>query len=217
VALEHATVAEPSPLDTDEVPILIAEAVARSRASRTWTLGAVAVGLLIFAAVSGLGLLFYYRPLVAAAHPGLVDLMEVSRAGFLRGLHRWAAHLFLITIFLHLLRVVVTGAYRPPRRANYHVGVVLLVISLLFMMTGWILPWDRHAQWLLAAFGPSGYSLAESRLLSIYALHCGVLPVVGSLLVLYHLQRAHRDDASTPTTQAGSSETDSSETPMAEE
>ncbi len=191
MAKGDATIVEPSPLDTDEIPILVVPAAPRPRAARTWTLGAVAVALVVLAAASGLGLLFHYRPLVAAAYPSMTDLAEASRFGFLRELHRWSAHLLIVTVFLHLLRVVVAGAYRPPRRHNYHVGVGLLVVTLWLAVTGWILPWDQNAQQLLAALG---YDNLGGRLASVYAVHCGILPVVGALALLHHLRRARRDD-----------------------
>jgi len=191
VAKGDTTIVEPSPLDTDEIPVLVLPAAPRPRAARTWTVGAVAVALVALAAASGLGLLFHYRPLVTAAYPGLLDLAEASRFGFLREIHRWSAHLTLVTVFGHLLRIVVAGAYRPPRRHNYHVGIALFVAVLLLAVTGWILPWNRHSEWLLATFG---YESVGGKLAAVFAVHCGILPVVGTLILLHHLLRARRDD-----------------------
>lgn len=191
MAKGDTTIVEPSPLDTDEIPVLVAPKAARPRALRTWTAGAAAVSLAALAAASGLGLLFHYRPLLAAAYPGLLDLSEASRFGFLRELHRWSAHLILAATFLHLLRVVVAGAYRPPRRLNYHVGIALFALVLLLAVTGWILPWDRHSEWLLRTLG---YEVLGENLAAVFAVHCGILPVAGTLVLLHHLRRARRDD-----------------------
>lgn len=191
MAKGDTTIVEPSPLDTDEIPILVLPAAPRPRAARTWTVGAVAVAFAALAAATGLGLLFHYRPLVHAAYPGLLDLSAASRFGLLRELHRWSAHLILAAVFAHLLRVVVAGAYRPPRRHNYHVGIALLAFVLLLLVTGWILPWNRHSEWLLRALG---YDSLGENLTTVFAVHCGILPVAGTLVLLHHLRRARRDD-----------------------
>jgi len=65
----------------------------------------------------------------------------------MREMHRWAAHLMVITVWLHMLRVFLTGSYKPPREFNWVIGVVLLVLTLLFSFTGYLLPWDQLAMW----------------------------------------------------------------------
>ena len=107
-------------------------------------LGNLAVFLLLFEAVTGVGLMFHYRPVVGLAYPDLVDLHEVSGFGFVRGLHRWGAYAAVIVVWLHLLRVALRGAYAPPRRLNWTVGVALMILTLLLAATGYLLPWDQH-------------------------------------------------------------------------
>ena len=116
MALDDATQAHPSPLDTDEIPVVVVAPPARPIWSRTWALGGIAVVLAGFAALTGLGLMFHYRPVTETAHLDLVDLVEASRFAFVRELHRWSAHALLIVTALHLFRIVVAGAYRPPRQ-----------------------------------------------------------------------------------------------------
>ena len=53
----------------------------------------------------------------------------------------------VITIWLHMLRVFLTGSYKPPREFNWVVGVVLLVLTMLLSFTGYLLPWDQLAMW----------------------------------------------------------------------
>lgn len=168
---------------------------ARPAWSRTWALGTIAVVVAVCEALSGLGLLFFYRPVAAAAHFGLVDLAETSPFAFVRQLHLWGGHALLIAAALHLFRVVVAGDYRPPRRHNYQVGVVLGLVVVALALTGYLLPWDRHAQWLLALLAPAGVAGGDAFLTAVFALHCGVLPVAGTLLIVHHLGRARRDDA----------------------
>lgn len=195
MALEDATQVQPSPLDTDEIPIVVLSPRRRSVWSATWALGGIAVTLAALLAATGLLLLFHYRPAVATAYQDLVHLTEVSRFGFVRVLHRWAAHALLIAVALHLFRVVVAGAYHPPRRSAYHIGGALGLIILFSALTGYLLPWDRQAQWLIRTLVELGLPTGDSILTSAFALHCGVLPTLGGLLLYIHLRRARRDGA----------------------
>ena len=64
-----------------------------------------------------------------------------------RNMHRWAAHLMVITVFLHMARVFYHGAYKAPREFNWVIGVMLLQLTLLLAFTGYLLPWDQLALW----------------------------------------------------------------------
>ena len=128
------------------------EAVAAPAPSHAWTLGRLAVVLVAVEALTGLALMFHYRPTVATAYLDLVDLGEVSAFAFLRPLHRWAAHAVVIVVWLHLLKAVLDGSYKPPRRRNWAVGVGLLVVTLMWATTGFLLPWGN----LFGRFGCAG-------------------------------------------------------------
>ena len=64
-------------------------------------------------------------------------------------MHRWAAHLMVFFVFLHMMRVFYHGAYKPPREFNWVVGVVLLFLTLMLSFTGYLLPWDQIAFWAI--------------------------------------------------------------------
>src|SRR5688572_33461398 len=72
---------------------------------------------------------------------------QVSFGLLVRNLHRWGAHLMVISVFLHMARVFYTGAYKPPREFNWIVGVILFLLPLLLAFTGYLLPWDQLAAW----------------------------------------------------------------------
>ena len=55
----------------------------------------------------------------------------------------------VITVWLHMYRVFLTGSYKPPREFNWVVGVILLVLTLLLSFTGYLLPWDQLAIWAI--------------------------------------------------------------------
>ena len=67
----------------------------------------------------------------------------------MRNMHRWAAHLMVLTVFLHMIRVFYHGAYKPPREFNWVVGVLLLFCTLWLSFTGYLLPWDQIAFWAI--------------------------------------------------------------------
>jgi cytochrome b6 len=99
--------------------------------------------------VTGVLLMFYYRPTLEHAYNDILALRDVVTLGVLRELHRWGAHAMVITIWLHMYRVFLTGSYKPPREFNWGVGVILLVMTLLLSFTGYLLPWDQLAIWAI--------------------------------------------------------------------
>ena len=119
------------------------------RMSYTWCMGGTSFFLFLVETITGLLLMFYYRPTVEYAFFDMVDLREVAAFGIMRELHRWGAHAMVITVWLHMFRVFMTGSYKPPREFNWNVGVVLLVLTLLLSFTGYLLPWDQLAIWAI--------------------------------------------------------------------
>jgi len=114
----------------------------------TFCLGGLTFFLFIVETITGVLLMFYYRPVPEYAYLDMQTLEHAVQFGVvLRNLHRWAAHLMVIFVMLHMLRVFMTGSYRPPREFNWIVGVSLLVLTLLLSFTGYLLPWDQLAFW----------------------------------------------------------------------
>ena len=113
----------------------------------TWCMGGLSFFLFMVLTVTGILLMFYYRPTVEYAYMDIVDLREQVPLGIMRELHRWTAHLMVITVWIHMFRVFMTGSYKPPREFNWGVGVILLVLTLLLSFTGYLLPWDQLAIW----------------------------------------------------------------------
>lgn len=113
----------------------------------TWCMGGLTFFLFLVETVTGVLLMFYYRPTVEYAYQDIIDLREHVPLGIMRELHRWGAHLMVISVWLHMFRVFMTGSYKPPREFNWNVGVILLVLTLLLSFTGYLLPWDQLAIW----------------------------------------------------------------------
>ena len=119
------------------------------RPSFTWCMGGITFFLFLVETVTGVLLMFYYRPTVEWAYNDMLGLRDVVSLGVLRELHRWGAHAMVITVMLHMYRVFLTGSYKPPREFNWGVGVLLLLLTLLLSFTGYLLPWDQLAMWAI--------------------------------------------------------------------
>jgi quinol-cytochrome oxidoreductase complex cytochrome b subunit len=119
------------------------------RLSYTWCMGGLTFFLFLVETITGLLLMFYYRPTAEYAFQDIMGLREHVPLGIMREVHRWAAHMMVITVWLHMYRVFLTGSYKPPREFNWNVGVILLVLTLLLSFTGYLLPWDQLAVWAI--------------------------------------------------------------------
>jgi quinol-cytochrome oxidoreductase complex cytochrome b subunit len=114
----------------------------------TWCMGGITFLLFLVTVVTGVLLMFYYRPTAEYAYSDMKYIeFDVPFGMLLRNMHRWAAHGMVITVMLHMFRVFLTGSYKPPREFNWVIGVVLLVLTMLLSYTGYLLPWDQLAFW----------------------------------------------------------------------
>jgi quinol-cytochrome oxidoreductase complex cytochrome b subunit len=179
--------------------------------TRTYYLGGLSLASFVILSITGILLMFYYHPSVPRAYDDMKDLeFVVSQGVFLRNMHRWAAHLMVLLVGLHMVRVFYAGAYKPPREFNWVIGIVLLLFTVLLSYTGYLLPWDQLAYWAvtvgtnMARAVPlvgeetrflllGGHTVNENALLRFYVLHCVVLPVALGLGVAIHLWRVRKD------------------------
>lgn len=115
----------------------------------TWYMGAITFYLFLLETVTGVLLMFYYRPTLQWAYNDMLALRDVVSLGVLRELHRWGAHAMVISVWLHMYRVFLTGSYKKPREFNWVIGVLLLVMTLLLSFTGYLLPWDQLSMWAI--------------------------------------------------------------------
>jgi hypothetical protein len=127
----------------------------------TFCLGGLSFFLFILLTLTGIYLMFFYRPAAelgqAAAYTDMQNIRtSVFFGDLVRNLHRWGAHLMVLSVTLHMARVFYTGSYKPPREFNWVVGVVLLFLTLGLSFTGYLLPWDQLAIWAVTV----GTSLA---------------------------------------------------------
>ncbi|HEU4963257.1 MAG TPA: cytochrome b6, partial [Bacilli bacterium] len=109
--------------------------------------------------LSGMFLAMYYVPDIVNAYKSVLYITdEVLLGNIVRGMHFWGASLVIIMMFLHMLRVFFTGAYKAPRELNWVVGVLIFFVVMGFGFTGYLLPWDQKAYWATAV----GAQIAET-------------------------------------------------------
>ena len=179
--------------------------------SRTFYLGGLSAACFFILVVTGVLLMFYYRPSVPQAYHDMKDLQFTVPVGvFLRNLHRFAAHAMVALVLVHMAVTFFRGAYRPPREFNWVIGVFLLVTTILLSYTGYLLPWDQLAYWAvtvgtnMAEAVPlvgqkvkllllGGHQINASALIRFYVLHCVVLPLFTVVGISVHVWRVRKD------------------------
>ncbi|MEO8682335.1 MAG: cytochrome b N-terminal domain-containing protein, partial [Vicinamibacterales bacterium] len=192
-----------------------------SKASMAWSysfwLGTISAALLFLLILSGLPLLFLYVPSVERAYQSVKDIEYVITFGsWIRAVHRISAHLMVIAVALHLVRVFLTGAYKngigrgQRRQINWVIGVAMFLTTLFLSFTGYLLPWDQLAFWAVTvgtniassipAIGPDvrelligGRNIEQATLIRFYVLHIIVLPGLLGGLFAYHMWRVRKD------------------------
>jgi quinol-cytochrome oxidoreductase complex cytochrome b subunit len=183
----------------------------QSRWRYTLGAGGMAVFLVLVLVATGALEMFYYIPTPAEAALSIQTISyTVPFGGLLRNLHFWAAQLLLIVSAVHLVRVVFTGSYTPPRRFNYLLGLALFVFAILLDFTGYILRWDEGIQWALVvgtnllktipgvgnvlyAAAVGGSAPGPATLIRFYSWHVFGLMLLAAILTVWHVFRVRRD------------------------
>ncbi len=181
------------------------------RYTYTFCLGGISFFLFLALTVTGLYLMFFYVPSVSRAYQDIQAIeASVAFGGLVRNMHRWAAHLMVLTVFLHMIRVFYHGAYKPPREFNWVIGVLLLFLTLGLSFTGYLLPWDQIAFWAItvgtqmAQYAPllgsessfillGGIQVGQNTLLRFYVLHVIALPLIAAIFMIVHFWRIRKD------------------------
>jgi len=164
-----------------------------------YSLGGLTLFSFVITIVSGILLTQFYNPSPAIAHASVKYISNTPFLGWLRALHHWSADLGFMLLIAHMLRVMFTGAYRPPRTITYLIGLGLFAVAFQSFFTGTVLKWDQEGYEAMAHFiavnkllGPLGavfqedFTLSTSMLARLYALHIGVLPLLLFLFVVLH-------------------------------
>jgi len=171
-----------------------------------YTLGSATLFAFLSQAVTGVILAMYYRP---EANGGAYESVrhitnEVFWGQLVQGMHLWGASVMIVLVFLHMGRTFLFGAYKYPRELTWVVGVVLLILTMVMALTGYLLPFDQRAYWAtvvatnitgtgpflgpyLADFLRGGPEFTTTTLSRFYAIHMLVVPGLMIALIGVHL------------------------------
>jgi menaquinol-cytochrome c reductase cytochrome b subunit len=170
-----------------------------------YTLGSASMFAFLSQAVTGVFLAMYYRPSANEAYPSIQHINnEVFAGELVRGMHRWGATVMVVLVFLHMGRVFFFGAYKYPRELNWIIGVVLVLLTLMMALTGYLLPFDQRSFWAtvvavninasgpvigpyLADFLRGGAEFGATTISRFYALHMLLVPGLIAALIGAHL------------------------------
>ena len=193
------------------------------RWSTSMGLGIATTAAFLLTLITGILLMFYYKPYPEAAYQSIKDIHFVVPTGrFIRNIHRWAANVMVVTVILHMARTFYTASYRRPREFNWLIGMGLLAVTLGLSFTGYLLPWDQLAYWAITIganiaqsprevtdavgitgwFDPGGMqkflllgsdSVGPEALIRFYLLHVMILPLALMALMSVHFWRIRKD------------------------
>lgn len=170
-----------------------------------YTLGSATMFIFAMQAITGVFLSMYYTPSATQAYASITHMTnDVFMGEFVRGMHKWGGSLMIILIFLHMARTFFFGAYKYPRELNWVIGVVLVVLTMVMGLTGYLLPFDQRSFWAtivannITASGPvvgpyladflrAGPDFSATTLSRFYALHMLLVPGLMGGLIAAHL------------------------------
>jgi len=195
----------------DSVRTFLSEPIPLHMKRWYFALGVTPLILFVFQVITGILLTFYYVPSPEMAYESVRHLTQDVPMGFwVRGLHKWGSNLMVITIFLHMIRVFFTRAYRRPRELNWLLGVGLLLTVLALCFTGYSLIYDQLSYWativgtnlirevplvgnFLLFFIRGGEEVTANTLIRFFSFHVGFLPTLLIFLLVLHilLMRLH--------------------------
>ncbi len=179
-----------------------------------YTLGSASLFVALNQAITGILLTIYYVPTPDHAYDSVQYITTQVPLGWLiRGLHHWGASALIILVVLHMLRVILFGAYKFPREVTWFTGVILLLVVIGFGFTGYLLPWDQKAFWAttvgtrIAGTPPligdallriirGGSEISAVTLVRFFGTHVWVLPALLLMLIGIHLYLVIRNGIS---------------------
>ncbi|HET6548548.1 MAG TPA: cytochrome b N-terminal domain-containing protein [Solirubrobacter sp.] len=170
-----------------------------------YTLGSATMFAFVSQAITGVFLAMYYTPSPTQAYESARHITnDVFLGEFVRGMHKWGSSVMVILIFLHMGRTFFFGAYKYPRELNWIIGVVLVVLTFLMSLTGYLLPFDQRSYWAtivaaningtgplvgpyLSDFLRGGADFGATTLSRFYAIHMLLVPGLIAALIGAHL------------------------------
>lgn len=181
-----------------------------------YVFGSALTAAFLIQLVTGLFLMMSYSPSATTAWGSVYYISyQMNWGWFLRGIHHFGSQAMVILLALHLIQVLIAGAYRAPREFNWWFGMLLLLVTLGLSLTGYLLPWDQKGYWATKVatnimggapgLGPyiqkivvGGADYGNQTLTRFYGLHVGVLPGALILLLVIHIALFRRHGVTYP-------------------
>jgi cytochrome b6 len=181
-----------------------------------YCLGGITAFLFVVQGITGILLAFYYKPTPEAAYASIQYIeTQVYFGSAIRAIHHWCANGMIVVCTAHMLRVFIMGAYKRPRELNWVSGVLLLVLTLVFGFTGYLLPWDQRAFWattvgseiagaipaignLALVYLRVGWNVTGETLSRFYGLHVIVVPLATVAFMFAHFLMIRRQGIAKP-------------------
>jgi quinol-cytochrome oxidoreductase complex cytochrome b subunit len=181
-----------------------------------YTLGSATMFAFVSQAITGVFLAMYYVPSPTQAYESARHITnDVFLGEFVRGMHKWGSSVMVILIFLHMGRTFFFGAYKYPRELNWIIGVVLVILTFVMSLTGYLLPFDQRSYWativaaningtgplvgpFLSDFLRGGADFGATTLSRFYAIHMMLVPGLIAALIGAHLYLVARLGTTAP-------------------
>jgi ubiquinol-cytochrome c reductase cytochrome b subunit len=166
--------------------------------------------------LTGLLLMLSYSPSSSTAWGSVFYIShEMTLGWFIRGIHHFGSQAMVVLLAMHLLQVLIAGAYRARREVNWWFGLALLFVTLGFSLTGYLLPWDQKGYWATKVatnimggapgLGPylqkvvvGGGDYGNQTLTRFYGLHVGIFPALFVLCLAVHVTLFRRHGLTPP-------------------
>ncbi len=180
-----------------------------------WNFGSLAGIMLVIQILTGLFLAMNYTAHANYAFDSVERIMrEVNYGWLIRYMHAVGASMFFIVVYIHILRGLFYGSYKPPREILWWLGIIIFLLMMATAFMGYVLPWGQMSFWgatvitnLFSAFpvvGDSivtllwgGFSVDNPTLNRMYALHF-LLPFVIVGVVVLHIWALHQHGSNNP-------------------
>lgn len=178
--------------------------------------GGISFFIFLMEILTGLLLMVYYIPDTQEAYKSVVAITNDIPFGWaVRGLHFWGANLMILAVLIHMGKIYFGGIYKPPRELNWITGVLLLLLTLGFGFTGYLLPWTQLSYWatVVGTETPAampvvgewikillrgGEEITQVTLSRFFTLHIIILPLGTILLLVAHFAQIRRQGISGP-------------------
>jgi cytochrome b6 len=205
----------------DVVTLAKKKTVPQHRYSFCYFFGGATLFFLTLQVMTGILLLLYYKPTAEAAFESVRFIVtEVSFGWLIRSIHSWSANLMVLSAVLHMVTVFFMGAYRKPRELTWWTGAALLLLSMGFGFSGYLLPWNELAFFAtrvgtdmagkiplvgryVLEFLRGGEDVTGATLTRFFGFHVAVLPMITTALLALHVLLIQRQGMSVPLSVKG--------------